>query len=137
MARPRNEESPSPSIGTRASREEQAADGESTRALTGPIESIIRQIGIDKVYGTPVTKGETTVVPIAELRTGFGFGSGQGQDAAEEGRGEGAGAGLRMIPRGYIEIRTDRVQYRPIYDVKTVVFGGAFVGWLLYRLLSR
>jgi len=101
--------------------------------VTGPIESIIRQIGIDKVYGTPITKGDTTVVPVAELRTGFGFGS--GHEARESGAG--GGAGLRMIPRGYIQVTTDGVEYRPIYDLKTFVVGGAFVGWLLYRFFSR
>lgn len=113
-------------------------DGESPRAstnVTGPIESVIRQIGIDKVYGTPITQGDTTVVPVAELRTGFGFGSGHDSAGGEEGGG--GGAGLRLTPRGYIHITTDGVEYRPIYDLRTFVVGGAFLGWLLYRLLAQ
>jgi len=98
---------------------------------------MIRQIGIEKVYGSPITQGDTTVVPVAEVRSGFGFGSGYGNDAAEKGAGGGGGAGLRMTPRGYLHISPDGVRYRPIYDVKTFVVGGAFVGWLLYRLFSR
>jgi uncharacterized spore protein YtfJ len=133
MARPHNEDASPSTRSPRRPREDREDASGATRAVTGPIESIIRQIGIDKVFGTPITKGETTVMPVAELRTGFGFGS--GHDAAEEGGG--GGAGLRMIPRGYIEVRPDGVEYRPIYDLKTFVVGGAFVGWLLYRLLSR
>jgi len=133
MTRPRNEESPVSSLESRPPRKEQDVDAEETRAVTGPIESLLRQIGIDKVYGTPITQGETTVIPVAELRTGFGFGS--GHDAEEEGRG--GGAGLRMMPRGYLHITPEGVRYRPIYNLKTFVVGGAFVGWLLYRLLSR
>lgn len=133
MARPRNEDTSSPTRSPRRPREDRGDASTSTQAVTGPIESVIRQIGIDKVFGTPITKGDTTVVPVAELRVGFGFGS--GRDAAEEGGG--GGAGLRMIPRGYIEVTNDGVEYRSVYNLKTFVAGGAFVGWLLYRLLSR
>jgi hypothetical protein len=135
MTRPRDEDSPVSSIGAPPSATDQNGDLDATRAVTGPIEDLLRQIGIDKVYGTPITKGDTTVVPVAELRTGFGFGS--GHDAAADGRGGGAGAGLRMIPRGYLHITPDGVEYRPIYGLKSFVIGGAFIGWLLYRLLSR
>jgi hypothetical protein len=133
MARPRNEDAQTSARSFHPSREERTDDADATRAVTGPIESVIQQIGIDKVYGTPITKGETTVVPVAELRVGFGFGS--GHDSAEQGGG--GGAGLRMIPRGYLQVTTDGVEYRPIYDLKPFVVGGAFIGWLLYRLLSR
>jgi hypothetical protein len=133
MARSRTDDAPSAARPSHSPPEERAEAPDATRTVTGPIESIIRQIGIDKVYGTPITKGNTTVVPVAELRTGFGFGG--GQDAAEHGGG--GGAGLRMIPRGYIQMTDDGVEYRPIYDLKTFVVGGAFVGWLVYRLLSR
>ena len=133
MAHPRNDDAQPSTRSPRTRRDVQSEDTDATRAVTGPIESIIRQIGIDKVYGTPITKGDTTVVPVAELRTGFGFGS--GHEARESGAG--GGAGLRMIPRGYIQVTTDGVEYRPIYDLKTVVVGGAFVGWLLYRFFSR
>ena len=133
MARPRNEDTQPSTRSARPPREERPSDADGTRAVTRPIESVIRQIGIDKVYGTPITKGKATVVPVAELRTGFGFGS--GREAAEEGGG--GGAGLRMIPRGYIQMTPDGVEYRPIYDPKTFVVGGAFLGWLLYRFMSR
>jgi uncharacterized spore protein YtfJ len=112
---------------------DRSSNAEETRAVTGPIEDLLRHIGIDKVFGTPITKGKTTVVPVAELQTGFGYGS--GHDPNEEGRG--GGAGLRMIPRGYIEITDDGVRYRSIYALKTFALGGAFLGWLLYRFLSR
>lgn len=103
-------------------------------SVTGPVKSLIRQIGIDKVYGSPITQGEITVIPVADLRTGFGFGGGRDVQAGD---GAGGGAGLRLTPRGYLEITPEEVRYRPIYDVSTVVLGGAFLGWLLYRFLSR
>lgn len=137
MATSRNEDAPVSPIGTRSTPDEERTNQERKSSVTSPIEAMIRQIGIDKVYGSPIRDGDTTVVPVAELRTGFGFGSGSGPDAGQESRGEGGGAGLRMTPRGYIEITADGVRYRSIYDLKTFVIGGAFVGWLVYRLLKR
>ena len=133
MSRPRTDDAQTAARNRRPPREERSGDAEMTRAVTGPIESVIHQIGLDNVYGTPITNGTTTVVPVAELRTGFGFG--RGREAAEEGGG--GGAGLRMSPRGYIEITPEGAEYRPIYGLKSVVVGGAFIGWLLYRLFSR
>lgn len=133
----RNRESPVSPIDSRSEAEETTTHEDPAHLVTGPIESMIRQIGIDKVYGTPITEGETTVVPVAELRTGFGFGSGTGDETEHEGGGGGGGAGLRITPRGYLQITSDGVRYRPIYDPKLFVVGGAFVGWLVYRLLSR
>lgn len=109
---------------------------ESINAVTDPIESLIRTIGVDTVYGSPVTRGKTTVVPVAEVRTGFGFGSGPAPEAPAE-TGGGGGAGLRITPRGYLEITTEGVRYRPIYSYTPFVAGGALLGWLLYRLLAR
>lgn len=101
--------------------------------VTGPIDTLLRHVGIETVYGAPITAGETTVVPVAELRTGFGYGTGSSPDDT----GGGGGAGLRITPRGYLHVTPDGVRYRPIYDVRTLVAGGAVAGWLLYRLLSR
>jgi len=112
------------------------ADRGSIEAVTAPIESLLRTVGIDKVYGTPITQGDTTVVPVADVRTGFGFGGGAAPEAPNE-SGGGGGAGLRMTPRGYLEITSEGVRYRPIYSYTPFVAGGAFLGWLLYRLLSR
>lgn len=134
MSTLRNENAPVSPVESRASEDSQEAEHPVASTVTGPIESMIRKIGIDKVYGSPITEGETTVIPVADLRTGFGFGGGQ---EAETGGGSGGGAGLRLTPRGYLEITPEGVRYRPIYNISTVVIGGAFVGWLLTRLLSR
>lgn len=109
-------------------------------AVTNPIESVIRRLDIEKVYGAPVSVGETTVVPVAEMRAGFGFGSGYGKSKTsqqEEGGGGGGGAGVRMIPRGYIRIAPEGISYQPIFDVKDVMLAGALFGWLLYKVFTR
>lgn len=103
-----------------------------TTTITDPVKALIERIGIDAVYGTPVASGDATVIPVAELRTGFGYGA--GPDDSDE-AGGGGGAGLRMTPRGFIEMTSDGVRYRPIYDLRTVILGGAVLGWVVARLL--
>jgi uncharacterized spore protein YtfJ len=66
---------------------EDAPRNDSIRTVTSPIQSVIQRIGIDKVYGSPITQGDTTVVPVAELRLGFGYGSGHGRTEHEDAEG--------------------------------------------------
>lgn len=135
MAGPRNEKTTFSRREAAARRDRTDNRQESAGPDTTSIESMIQKIGIDKVYGSPVTQGDTTVIPVADLRTGFGYGG--GHDPSEGGEGSGGGAGLRLTARGYIEITPNGVRYRPIYDLGPLVLGGAFVGWLAYRLFTR
>lgn len=80
--------------------------------ITRPFEKLVEQLGPQAVFGKPVRTGDTTVIPVAEVRTGFGFGSGHGQEASANGGG--GGAGVRVTPRGYIVATEGGVQYRPI-----------------------
>lgn len=118
-----------------SSRSSRRSTAEAPADVPTPIEAIIRQIGLDKVYGTPITQGDTTIVPVAEVRTGFGYG--QGHDPDHEEGGSGGGAGMRLTPRGYIEMTEEGVQYRPIFSYTPLVVGGGFLAWLLYRFVSR
>jgi len=82
--------------------------------VTRPFEKLVERLGPQAVFGEPVRTGDTTVIPVAEVRTGFGFGGGQGHKSDEEGHGGGGGAGIRATPRGYIYVTDNRVRYRPI-----------------------
>lgn len=82
--------------------------------ITRPFERLIEQLGPQAVFGEPVRTGDTTVIPVAEVRTGFGFGGGHGHEAEEDGSGGGGGAAVRVTPRGYIVATDGAVRYRPI-----------------------
>ena len=63
-----------------------------------PIEKMIERLKVGAVFGEPITEGDVTVVPVADVRLGFGygFGSGRGRDEESEGApttGEGSGSG--------------------------------------------
>jgi uncharacterized spore protein YtfJ len=63
------------------------------------------------VFGTPVERGEVTVIPVAAVRLGFGAGAG-----AETGKsdGEGGGGGGAMTALGHIELRHGRSRFVPV-----------------------
>lgn len=96
--------------------------------LTRLFERLIDRLGPDAVFGEPVRHGDTTVIPVAVVRTGFGFGGGRGGEASEEGSGVGGGAGVRVTPRGYIQMRDDEVRFRRIRRFNPV---GVAVGFVL------
>lgn len=101
--------------------------------VTRPFERLIERLGPDAVFGKPVRHGDTTVIPVAEVRTGFGFGGGRGGEPGEEGSGMGGGAGVRMTPRGYIQIQDGNVRFRRIrrFSPLGMVTGAALAAGLI------
>lgn len=112
---------------------------------TTPIEQFIDRIGVNKIFGTPTTQGDTTIIPVAQVEFGFGFGGGYGAgnsiqssgeegvneaanlDKGGEGGGTGGGAGGRSTPRGYIHIGPEEVKYTPIMDETRIPLAGIFM----------
>ncbi len=89
------------------------------------IEELLRNLGPRAVFGEPVFLGDTTVIPVTEVRVGFGFGGGSGRRTGEESGGGGGGLGRgRVIPRGYIHVTPSGTRYEPIVDVTALALGG-------------
>lgn len=107
-----------------------------------PIEELLARLGPKAVYGDPVQVDQVTVIPVAEVRTGFGFGGGRGRTAragsqgdVEEGGGSGGGGGGRVVPRGYIRIGPDGVRFEPILDVTRLALASfAFAAFAVYAI---
>src|SRR5437588_3864287 len=76
-----------------------------------------------QVYGEPVERDGTTIIPVARVQWGFG-GGGLGRGAGERG---GGGGGVRATPAGYIELRDGTSRFRPIFDpsLATLIVTGA------------
>jgi uncharacterized spore protein YtfJ len=87
------------------------------------------------VFGEPVEREGITVIPVAKARWGFGGGAGQLQD--EEGKqqdGAGGGGGVQVTPVGFIEIKNNEANFRPIRTVSlSRIFWGSIVSLLLLR----
>lgn len=110
-------------------------------ASSGWLESLAERVGATAtaatIFGPPIERGDTTVVPVA--RASYGFGGGGGARGGDE--GSGGGGGVRVSPVGFIEIRPGVVRYRPIRDWATLMpvlaLGGIATLLAARRLSSR
>jgi uncharacterized spore protein YtfJ len=84
------------------------------------------------IFGTPVERGDVTVIPVAQAA--YAFGGGSGTKNGEE--GSGGGGGVRVSPMGYIEIRNGGTVYKPIRDW-AVLIPAIAAGGLLTLLCAR
>ncbi|MBA3490019.1 MAG: sporulation protein [Longispora sp.] len=80
------------------------------------------------VFGTPVTKDDVTLLPVARISAGGGGGSGTepDQDGANSG-GIGGGMGLKSKAMGVYVISGGKVSWRPVVDVNKVIMGGQII----------
>jgi uncharacterized spore protein YtfJ len=89
------------------------------------------------VFGEPVERDGITVIPVAKARWGFGGGAGQRRDQGSDGTqedGAGGGGGVQVTPVGFIEIKNDAANFRPI---RTVSLSWILVGSILSLFLLR
>lgn len=100
-------------------------------------ESIQVHANAKQVYGEPVERDGTTIIPVARVQWGFG-GGGIGHGPAERG---GGGGGAQAIPTGFIELKDGVAEFRPIQDpnapLRLLAIGtGAFLAGLLIAKLT-
>jgi len=117
-----------------------------------PIAELLeRSLSIRHVYGEPVLRGDTTVIPVAQVAYGFGAGGGRGParlrkaasdenrpdaDARSEAQGAGGGGGVRMTPVGALEIGPQGTRFVHFHTMPAWLAAGAVgfvVGWLIAR----
>jgi uncharacterized spore protein YtfJ len=125
----------------------QSIDGKAAGAAGGLVEKIAERFGgaaaVGAVYGTPVERDGTTIIPVARVAWGFGAGSGSGGGPDGSGGGEGGGGGANATPIGFVEIRDGRAEFRPIHvepplwAVASLVVAAGFTSWVVLRGLRR
>src|SRR5579871_6344064 len=102
----------------------------SAETLERTLNQALGSLRSDAVFGRPVEKGATTVIPCAEVMVGLGLGGGRGSGSAPasgesaeqtgEGEGYGGGGGGRGRPVAVIVIREDGVQVQPVPDATRI-----------------
>lgn len=96
---------------------------------------IERNLSIRHVYGEPVVRGDTTVIPVASVAVAFG--GGEGRNAQQEGGG--GGGALRMSPVGALEIGPQGTRFvrfprwGPLLGAAAVGFAGGLLAARLRR----
>jgi uncharacterized spore protein YtfJ len=115
-----------------------------------PIATLLeRSLNIRHVYGEPIQRGDTTVVPVAQVMYGFGAGGGEGRrrqanggaaadadSGRSEGQGSGGGGGLRMTPAGALEIGPRGTRFVPFQPMRALL-GAAAVGLALGWIIGK
>jgi uncharacterized spore protein YtfJ len=93
-----------------------------------------------QVYGEPVERDGTTVIPVASVHWGFGGGA-IGHGPIERG---GGGGGARANPAGYIVLRHGQAEFRPIGEAGRMAAiaaaagaAGLIAGFAFAKLLRR
>ncbi len=100
--------------------------------ITTFFEAMATAIGVDMVFGEPVTVGDRTIIPVAETGTGggVGFGRGPARDGQGPGRpvqiglGGGGGGGANTRPVAAIIVEPSGVRVQPIVDVSRLGLAG-------------
>ena len=90
--------------------------GLTDRLIERLVERFGGRTGVQALFGEPVERGESTIVPVGRMRWLVGAGSGGASIPGGDGSGEGSGAGGAAIadPVGYIEMGPSGVKFRPI-----------------------
>jgi uncharacterized spore protein YtfJ len=115
-----------------------------------PVTALLeRTLNIRHVYGEPIQRGDTTVIPVAKVVYGFGAGGGQGRrrtpkddgeassaNSTPDGQGAGGGGGVRMTPVGVLELGPHGTRYLP-FNPLAPLLGAAALGLVAGLILGR
>jgi uncharacterized spore protein YtfJ len=106
------------------------------------LEHFLSTAGIDKVYGQPISKGETIIIPAAEVLTGLGFGASQGAMNRKDSKGgkwSGGGGGGRTLSRpvAVIVAGPDGVRVTPVFDTTKIILAGLTALGFMFSTLLR
>ncbi len=80
------------------------------------LETVQQRVSADahvgRVYGSPVTVGDRTIIPVASVGYGFGGGGGSRRDELDSpDEGGGGGGGMSASPAGALEITSEGVRF--------------------------
>jgi uncharacterized spore protein YtfJ len=107
------------------------------------IEDLRDKADVSAVYGEPVTVGDKTIIPVADIKYGFGFSFGEGpteydeEDDDDEPQGHAGGimGGVAARPVAALEITDDGLLVRSVEDENKIALAGILTGaWAIFWL---
>ncbi len=121
--------------------EDTALAYKSLEAVEQTLDTFLSAASVDKVYGEPIEKGDTLILPAAEIVAGMGFGlgSGAGGDPKSGGSGSGGGGGGRVFSRpvAVIIASPDGVRVEPVVDVTKIALAAFTAGAFMLGMMAR
>jgi uncharacterized spore protein YtfJ len=119
---------------------EQNAEQPTNSNVEQVLNHMLEAASIHAVFGQPIERGNSTVVPCAEVVAGMGMGSGSGtvdEEKSTIGSGSGGGGGTRARPIAAIVISEDGVRVEPIVDATRVALVAITTAAFVLFWLSR
>ena len=121
------------------------ANGNGLDTTLARIEGVKDVMSVRRVFGEAYQLGDTTIIPVAVIRSGAGGGGGEGESpngnrGSATGSGRGMGFGVHARPVGVYVVKDGEVTWQPAIDVMRIVLGGqilALVTILTVRSLLR
>lgn len=83
-------------------------------------------VTVKRVFGEPIERDGTMIIPVARVRGGAG--GGRGAEAGGDTMGSGGGFGFLAGPAGVYSVRDGVVTWQPAMDINRIVLGGQLVG---------
>ena len=111
---------------------------------TNSVEQVLGQLAnsarVDAVFGQPVERAGTIIIPCAEIAVGLGMGTGSGpmdEHGRPTGSGGGGGGGSRGRPIAVIVMSNDGVRVEPVLDLTRIVLATFTTGAFMLVWLGR
>jgi uncharacterized spore protein YtfJ len=111
------------------------------------LENFLESASVEAVYGEPIRKGDTLVIPAAEVLSGlafgygFGFGANQAENEAEKDRGGGGGGGgggrVFSRPVAVVVVSAEGVEVKPVIDLTKIALAALTAGGFMLSMLAR
>ena len=97
---------------------------------------------VDAVYGQLIRKGDTLIIPTAEVLAGLGFGASQGtisRKESKDGNWSGGGGGGRTFSRpvAVIVASPEGVRVTPIFDSTKIILAALTALGFMFSTLAR
>jgi uncharacterized spore protein YtfJ len=97
---------------------------------------------VGTVYGQPIRKGDTVIIPTAEVFSVLGFGSSQGHMHRAESKGgkwSGGGGGGRTFSRpvAVIVASPEGVRVTPVFDTTKIILAGLTALGFMFSTMLR
>jgi uncharacterized spore protein YtfJ len=117
--------------------------------MEGEIQNMLDAFGdlrkranANSCFGKPISTGERTVIPVAEVAYEFEMGIESGDVAG--GKDAGGGGGMRVRPFAVVEVTPESTRVEPIVDEQKVAWAGglliawavSWLAWALVRILG-
>ena len=98
--------------------------------LLDALGDLRQRANANAVFGKPVSAGERTIIPVAEVTYDFDLELEEDAAAASEGEG---GGGMRVRPMAVVEVTSQHTGVKPIINEQQLALAGALlIGWAVF-----